>query len=250
MKKQKKIIIIITIVLIVISILAIYTIFKVNNKKKNDEVNAVTEEWNNQYSEVDKDNANYDSNSDVDKLKEQMRLSASSSMYEITEEYDGRKTLNIKTAILYKTAFAGIVKQEMPKIEEIDKIFQEKYPNENGIWVSERARDKILDVLEKNAQSKYEIDKNGYLKIMDKSKQNEQDKNLETVISGNRKIVVDINDYDYEVDNVSGEIVEYPFYQLGDLADVISDNNDKIIVISKSKINEIDSKEIIEMFAK
>lgn len=104
----------------------------------------------------------------------------------------------------------------------------------------------ILKLLNENLQTKYSIDKDGYLNIVDKSKQNEKDKKIEQNIKSNKKIILDICDFDYEVDNVSGEIVEYPFSQLGDIIDIVRDNEDKIIVIAESQIKNINDNEIVE----
>lgn len=245
--KKRKLVITIAIIFIIISIFCIARYIIVNNKNEiQNKENNQTENWDNQYSEVDKNDINYNNTADVDKLKEQMGLTASSDIYEISEEFDGRKTLNVKATILYKTAFAGIVNQEKPEIKNLDKVFEEKYPSRNGIWISEKARNKILKLLNENLQTKYSIDKDGYLNVVDKSKQNEKDKKIEQNIKSNKKIILDICDFDYEVDNVSGEIVEYPFSQLGDIIDIVRDNEDKIIVIAESQIKNINDNEIVE----
>lgn len=244
--KKKKLIIAIVIIFIIIAICVIARCIIVNNKDKiKNKENSQTENWDNQYSEVDKNDINYNT-ADVDKLKEQMGLTAPSDIYEISEEFDGRKTLNVKAEILYKTAFAGIVNQEKPEMENLDKVFETKYPTRSGIWISERAREKIVKILNENLQTKYSVDTDGYLNIADNSKQNEKDKKIEQIIKSNKKIILDICDFDYEVDNVSGEIVEYPFSQLGDTIDIVNNNEDKILVISESKIENVSNNDIIE----
>ncbi len=244
--KKKKLIIAIVIIFIIIAICVIARCIIVNNKDKiKNKENSQTENWDNQYSEVDKNDINYNT-ADVDKLKEQMGLTAPSDIYEISEEFDGRKTLNVKAEILYKTAFAGIVNQEKPEMENLDKVFETKYPTRSGIWISERAREKIVKILNENLQTKYSVDTDGYLNIADNSKQNEKDKKIEQIIKSNKKIILDICDFDYEIDNVSGEIVEYPFSQLGDTIDIVNNNEDKILVISESKIENVSNNDIIE----
>lgn len=245
--KKRKLVITIAIIFIIISIFCIARYIIVNNKNEiQNKENNQTENWDNQYSEVDKNDINYNNTADVDKLKEQMGLTAPSDIYEISEEFDGRKTLNVKAEILYKTAFAGIVNQEKPEMENLDKVFETKYPTRSGIWISERAREKIVKILNENLQTKYSVDTDGYLNIADNSKQNEKDKKIEQIIKSNKKIILDICDFDYEVDNVSGEIVEYPFSQLGDTIDIVNNNEDKILVISESKIENVSNNDIIE----
>lgn len=146
--KKRKLVITIAIIFIIISIFCIarYIIVSKKDEIQNKENNQ-TENWDNQYSEVDKNDINYNNTADVDKLKEQMGLTASSDIYEISEEFDGRKTLNVKPTILYKTAFAGIVNQEKPEIKNLDKVFEEKYPSRNGIWISEKARNNDIKTI-------------------------------------------------------------------------------------------------------
>lgn len=245
--KKRKLVITIAIIFIIISIFCIARYIIVNNKNEiQNKENNQTENWDNQYSEVDKNDINYNNTDDVDKLKEQMGLTAPSDVYEISEEFDGRKTLNVKAEILYKTAFVGIVNQEKPEMENLDKVFETKYPTRSGIWISERAREKIVKILNENLQTKYSVDTDGYLNIADNSKQNEKDKKIEQIIKSNKKIILDICDFDYEVDNVSGEIVEYPFSQLGDTIDIVNNNEDKILVLSESKIENVSNNDIIE----
>ena len=189
--KKKKLIIAIVIIFIIIAICVIARCIIVNNKDKiKNKENSQTENWDNQYSEVDKNDINYNNTDDVEKLKEQMGLTAPSDIYEISEEFDGRKTLNVKAEILYKTAFAGIVNQEKPEMENLDKVFETKYPTRSGIWISERAREKIVKILNENLQTKYSVDTDGYLNIADNSKQNEKDKKIEQIIKSNKKEVL------------------------------------------------------------
>ena len=245
--KKRKLVITIAIIFIIISIFCIARYIIVNNKNEiQNKENNQTENWDNQYSEVDKNDINYNNTDDVEKLKEQMGLTAPSDIYEISEEFDGRKTLNVKAEILYKTAFVGIVNQEKPEMENLDKVFETKYPTRSGIWISERAKEKIVKILNENLQTKYSVDTDGYLNIADNSKQNEKDKKIEQIIKSNKKIILDICDFDYEIDNVSGEIVEYPFSQLGDTIDIVNNNEDKILVISESKIENVSNNDIIE----
>lgn len=237
-KKTKIIILILTIGIIIATTVAIIML---SNEKNN---------WNNEFSQINKNEIDYNENANVEELKEEMKLEASSDLYEVTEEYDGRKTLNIKADILYKVAFVGIVKNNKPTFEEIDTIFNEKYPEKNGIWISEQSRDRFLNLIKENTNSVYVINNDGYLKIQEKNENiNDIDKKLENVINSNNTIIVDINSFDYDVDTVTGEIVEYPFEQLGDLMDVIKNrDNDKIMVITTNKNKKYSAEEILNIF--
>lgn len=242
MKKRLKIVFFILVVIIIIASIEVIIIVKNNfginfNKEQ---------KWNNEFSNTDKNEVNYNENVTVNDLKEEMELVADSNLYEVTKEYDGRKILNIKADILYKVAFAGIIKQSKPNFEEVDKIFNENYPSKKGIWISGESRKKFLELIKGETASEYEIDKEGYLKIKNSKNQNENDKKLESIMNSDIRLIIDINSIDYEVDIVTGEIVEYPFEQLGDIIDIISNDNEKIIAISKNKNKIFSDKEILE----
>ena len=243
MNKRIKIILLIIAIIIFIAIIGI-VILKNNSEDKSNK-----EEWKNDFSEVDKNEINYKNNTTINELKEEMKIEADSNLYEITQEYDGRKTLSIKTNILYKVAFAGIIKQEKPTLEEIDKIFDENYPQKDGIWVSKQSRDVFLRMINEESSVKYNINDEGYLVIqVDSGSNNEIDNKIKSTINSNKKIIVDINSYDYEVDVVTGEIVKYPFEQLGDSTDIVSNDSDKIIVITKNQNNKYTYKDILQDF--
>lgn len=243
MNKRIKIILLIIAIIIFIAIIGI-VILKNNSEDKSNK-----EEWKNDFSEVDKNEINYKNNTTINELKEKMKIEADSNLYEITHEYDGRKTLSIKTNILYKVAFAGIIKQEKPTLEEIDEIFDENYPKKDGIWVSEQSRDVFIKMINEESSVKYNINNEGYLVIQeDSGSNNEIDNKIKSTINSNKKIIVDINSYDYEVDVVKGEIVKYPFEQLGDSTDIVSNDSDKIIVITKNQNNKYTDKELLQDF--
>lgn len=243
MNKKMKIILLIIAIIIFIAIVGIIIL------KNNSEDKSNKEEWKNDFSEVDKNEINYKNNTTINELKEEMKMEADSSLYEITQEYDGRKTLNIKKDILYKVAFAGIIKQDKPILEEIDKIFDDNYPKKDGIWVSEQSRDVFLKMINEESSVKYNINNEGYLIVQqDSENTSEYDNIIKRIINSNRKIIVDINSYDYEVDVVTGEIVEYPFEQLGDSIDIVPNSNDKIIVLAQNQNKKFTNKEILQNF--
>lgn len=228
MNKRIKIVLLIIAIIIVIAIIGIILLNEISKKNTNNV------KWSNEFYKVDKNEINYKENTTVNELKEKMGMKADSNLYDITEEYDGRKTLSIKASVLYKVAFAGIIKKDKPTFEEIDSIFEEKYPRNNGVWVSEQSREQFLKLISENTNTIYTIDEYGYLKTQENNK-NEIDKKIENLINSDKTIIVDINSIDYDVDTVTGEIVEYPFHQLGDYVDVISNDNDKIIALSSDK---------------
>ena len=49
---------------------------------------------------------------------------------------EGIKVLAVKDSVRFKTAFAGMIKKDIPKKEELDEILNKYYPRKNGIWSS------------------------------------------------------------------------------------------------------------------
>ncbi len=247
-KKDRKNKVIIGIIIISIVIILSIIFFIVDRKDKKE--NSLEENWENPYTEIDKNEIEYQENATIDELKEETGLTADSNLYEINTEYDGRKVLNIKTDIQYKVAFAGIIKGQAPTIEEIDTIMQENHPTENGIWIEKNSRTKLLELLKENTNSEYDINEKGYLIIKEKREQNDIDKNLERLINTNKQTIVTISNIYYEVDSVTGEIVEYPFEQLDNYQayDQITSGDNTIIVITSNANQTLTNQEILRQW--
>jgi len=245
-KEKKKIIIGVVIAIIIVIAVAVVIILNIGTNSKSE--NEQNEDWENPYTEIDKNEIQYQEDASIDELKNETGLTADSNLYEVNTEYDGRKVLSIKANIQYKVAFAGIMKGQAPKIDEVDSIIQENHPTENGVWIDKQSRSKFLELLKDNTNSEYEINESGYLIIKNKNQQNENDKNLERFINSSKCLVITISSIYYEVDNVTGEVVEYPFETLDDYQtynQVMSDNN-IIFVITSNKNKKLTNQEILE----
>ena len=163
--KNRKIIIAISSIIIILIIIT-FTIIKVKNKDEDKGISIINDE----YTRIDKNQLSYKDNVTVDELKESVGLTANSDIYEIQEEFDGRKILTVKADLKYKVAFAGMIKKRLPTMDELDKILQDNLPKYNGIWVEKDTRNKLLEILNGNKfNSKYSIDNNGYIKIDEKN---------------------------------------------------------------------------------
>lgn len=184
----------------------------------------------------------------IKELKEENGLYADDNLYQIDREYDGREVLNINRNIQYKVALAGIVKKEIPKLSEINETFKKYNPVNNGIWVEEKSRNKVLELLKKNTNSKYLINEDGYLVIEKKENQNENDKIIEKAINSSKKIIFTISDFYYEVDNISGEVVSYPFEILDNYQayDKVECEGGIIIIITTNTNKKLTNSEIIK----
>lgn len=244
-KKQLSIILIVLILVITITVVVIS--LKNNNKQLEDE-DVQQENWENPFTQLDKNEIQYQENASVDELKKETGLTADSNLYEINTEYDGRKVLNIKASIQYKVAFAGIIKQNLPELNETDAILQENHPDKNGIWIEKNSRQSILEMIKNNTNSEYEIDSQGYLKIKNKKGQNDNDKNIEKWINSDKKIILAKSNIYYQVDEVTGEITEYPFEQLDPYQtyDQIKSDNNIIIVLTSNSEKYLNDSEILQ----
>lgn len=182
----------------------------------------------------------------VEQLKEQLGITGNSHIYTIQEEYDGRKVLTIKPEIRYSIALAGIIKNDKPEYSEIDKLLESE-PKGSGIWVNVESRDRFLEMLKLITKSEYKINDNGFLIIENQIEANDNDKKLQQIISSNKLFVVDINNKFYSIDEVTGEIIEYPFEDMDPYTplEYIEMENKTILIITTNSKNKQNEKDII-----
>lgn len=234
--------------IIIILIITIAVVVIVLKSNKTTEEKLQEENWENPFTELNKNEIQYQENASVDELKKETGLTADSSLYEVNTEYDGRKVLNIKASIQYKVAFSGLIKQQKPELKEADDILQKNHPDKNGIWIEKNSRELILEIIKGNTKSEYEIDSQGYLKIKSKKEQNDNDKKIERWISSDKKIILAKSNIYYQVDEVTGEVTEYPFEQLDPYQtyDQIKSDNNIIIVITSNNKKYLNNNEILQ----
>lgn len=253
MKKNKKIILVtILVILTIVIILAVKSLNKRKEKKSDTDIDMDTntiEYINDIYTEINKNEIEYQENTTVEDLKAQTGVTANNEIFEIEEEYDGRKVLTVKPSLKYKVAFAGMIKNSIPKMNEIDKISEESLPQYTGIWIEKSSRNKILQLVNgENTNSKYYIDEQGYLKISQKNNQNENDKKIENAINSGKQYILDVSSICYIVDNVTGEILDYNFEKMDKYQtyEYFNDDNRTIIFINENSSNQLTKKEILE----
>lgn len=227
MKNRKKTIIIIAILLIVILLLICFKMLKKENGDGNLLQDLVT----------------------VNELKEETGLTGDADIYEVQEDYDGRQILAVKASLKYKVAFAGMVKNSNPTMEELDTILNENSPKENGIWIEKNSRDKILEIFNnEEVNSEYIIDDEGYLKIKEKNSQNDMDKKIEKIIDGDKLYILEVSSVCYIVDDVTGEILDYNFENMDKYQtyEYFDDDGKMIIFITENSKNQLAITEIFE----
>lgn len=238
MKQQKKRNIIVYILLIIICIAFNIIFLKINTSSE--KINNTSEDVGTLEQNLEVSNEIlYNSNS-IDDLKDKYKFTGNSDLYEIDADNDGRKVINIKGSINYKVAFAGLILNQKPNMEDIDVIFNENHPTKNGMWINKKDRESILEYLNNTDKfySKYSIDNDGYLKINEKVRQTDLDKKLEEIINGSEQYVVSISELCYMVDSVTGEIIDNPYNDLDKYQkyEYFVDNNKKIFFITEREV--------------
>lgn len=235
MKKNKKIIILtITVIVILIIIFGLKILTK-EKQNKNDENN---------------ENLNYineDNKKIINEIKEEINATGNTDIYEVENEYDGRKIIQIKSNIQFETALAGIFKNSIFTEEEIQTLLKDK-PKYNGIWISKDSREKFLKLLQENDINNYVIDDNGYLKL-EKSNNSEKEENtiIENAIKSDNLYIIDISGTSYIRDEISGKIVEYPFEKMApyQILDTYNNDNATILEVTTNEKNKISNKDIL-----
>ncbi len=229
MKKinKKKIIIVILITILIIAI--VFVVIALRNKRDVDN-----------YSEniTDENDANI-----INQIKAEINSTADTNIYQVEDEYDGRHTLQIKPNIQFDTVLAGVLIEGTPANNEIDSILKNKPPNP-GVWISKKSRDSFEKILIDNNLTNFSIDESGYLFETEK-KNNEMSKKLDNIIKSDKQFIIDISGTCYVRDEMSGDIVEYPFEKMdpNQIMELYKNDNSTILEIStnsKGKISNVD----------
>lgn len=244
MMKNKIIVGIIVAIVALILIFGVLICFKTENKETN--VVAI----NDVYTEIDKNQISYQENVDVDELKQDAGKTGNSDIYEVQTEFDGRKILQVKAGLKYKVAFAGMIKNSKPSNSELDDIYSKNMPSNTGIWIEIDSRNKILEYFNNTGlfESKYEVDGNGFLKVVDDSNFNEYDSKVKSIINGDKLFIFDVSSVCYIVDDISGEFLDYDFEKMDKYQtyEYFDDDDKMIIFINENKSNQMSDMEIFE----
>ncbi len=242
MKKYVKYLIII-IVVILIAVFVYY--FK---KDENAEDTNIIEYTPQEGVEIDKNQISYKPNTTVSELKKDVGATGDDSIYDIVSEYDGRKILTIKPDIQFNIVLAGIIENQKPEGKpESLRQYDQDFQNKTGIWVEQESRETFLNLLHSTTQNTYSINSDGYLSYDDNSNSNEIDKKIQEIINSNNLYIISMKGTCYVADEISGEIVEYPFEQMDpyQTCEFYEKDNKKIFVTTTNKENKLSSEEIL-----
>ena len=251
---KKKIVIGISVILIILVI--IVAVVLINNKEKNEvavdntatdniiEENNITE--NNIEEEINTD----EENQKIDEIKYNTGVTGDSNIYEVqTDSYDGREVVVVKPSIKYKVAFAGMVKNNLPQMQEVNQIYEDNKLQKNGIWVESDSRDKILNMFNNSGifNNTYAVDQDGYIKVQEENNPNENDTKIVNAINSKKQYILSVSSICYIVDDLTGEIQRYSFEDMDryQTYEYFDNGNQYIIFLTENKNSQLSDSEII-----
>ena len=223
-------------VIVIISILAIIIILLIVFKNKPNDNNVAE-------NKIEKNDENV-----IEEIKSQVNATGNTSIYQVVEEYDGRQIIQVKPNVQFDTAFAGILKEGVPQDNEIENLLNSR-PNKNGIWISKNSREKFLELLKENNIENYKINEDGYLMSQEENNSSENIQKLNNAIKSDKLYIIDINGTSYIRDDISGEIVEYPFEEMDPFqaVDVYQNESNIIIEITTNEMQKLAKEEILKV---
>lgn len=251
---KKKIIIGVAIILVVLVIIVAAILI---NNKENDKVavdNTATgniiEENNNTKNNVEEEINTDEENQKIDEIKYNTGATGDSNIYEVQiDSYDGREVVVVKPSIKYKVAFTGMVKNDLPQMQEVNQIYEDNKPEKNGIWVESDSRDKILSMFNNSGifNNTYTIDQDGYIIIQGESNPNENDTKVINAINSEKQYILSVSSICYIVDDLTGEIQRYSFENMDryQTYEYFDNGNQYIIFLTENKNNQLSDIEII-----
>lgn len=227
--------ILIVILLVVIAVIALVLIL--NNKEDNNQ-NILQ---NDIYNRVVSTDAN-----EINAIKNTINATGQTDIYQVEEEYDGRRIIQVKPDIQYEVALAGILKADIPAEDEIYTLL-EQAPNNSGVWISESSREKFMQLLNSNNISSFEIKNDGYLQCNKEENLTETEEKLKNMTESDKLYVIDMSGKTYQRDYITGEIIEYPFedmdpYQIIEPYEI---ENAIILGVTSNNENRLSNEEIL-----
>ena len=234
--------ILIVLLLAIVVVIVIGLIF--NNKKENSDQNTLQNEI--KSDEFMNRIVSTDSN-EINAIKNEINATGQTDIYQIEEEYDGRKIIQVKPDVQYQVALAGIIKNGIPAEDEINTIL-EQAPNSSGMWISESSREKFMELLNSNNIVDFEITNEGYLKCNKQENLTEQEEKLKDMAESDKLYVIDVSGKTYQRDYISGEVIEYPFEEMDpyQVLEPYEIENSIILGVTSNKENRLSNKEILD----
>ena len=184
---------------------------------------------------------------EVEHIKNEINATGDTDIYQVEEEYDGRKILQVKPEVQFDVDLAGIIKASIPQEDEITELLG-KAPSNNGIWISEQSRESFSNLLRNNNIDNFAISNEGYLQINNNAENSDTINKLINMINSDKLYIINMTGIAYERDYISGEIVEYPFEDMDpyQVLEPYQKENKIILEITTNKNKKLTEKEILE----
>lgn len=183
---------------------------------------------------------------EINAIKNTINATGQTDIYQVEEEYDGRRIIQVKPDIQYKVALAGILKADIPAEDEIYTLL-EQAPNNSGVWISESSREKFMQLLNSNNITSFEIKNDGYLQCNKADSLTEQEEKLKNMTESDKLYVIDMSGKTYQRDYITGEIIEYPFEDMDpyQVIEPYDTENAIILGVTANKENRLSNQEIL-----
>ena len=227
MKTKLKSIIISIIIVLILLMFSIFLSYK-NKSKENENKNEIKE------------------NQIITELKNEIGVTGNEEIYEIINEGVNTPILNVKEDIKFKIALAGMLKETKPEFEEVDKIISENNFSKNGIYIAKNSREKFLELVQKFTHSTYKISEDGYLECTSVQNENSNDKQLKEIMNSDNLFIISFSDTCYTVDEVSGDIIDYPFELMDpyQICQIYKSENKFIVFVTTNSRNKLSDEDI------
>lgn len=227
MKTKLKLIILIIIITLILLMFSIFLIYK-SKPEENENKNYIKE------------------NQIIAELKNETGIIGNEEIYEIIEKNSDTPILNVKEDVKFKVALAGMFKEEKPGFEEIDKIITKNILTRKGVYIASGSREKFLTLIRKFTKSTYQISEDGYLECKNMQNENLNDKQLKEIINSDTLFIIDFSDICYTVDEVSGDIIDYPFELMDpyQICQIYKSENKFIVFVTTNSRNKLSEEDI------
>lgn len=227
MKKKLKSVIISIIIVLILLMFSIFLIYK-NKSKENENKNEIKE------------------NQIITELKNEIGVTGNEEIYEIINEGGNTPILNVKEDIKFKISLAGMFKETKPEFEEVDKIISENNFSKNGIYIAKNSRENFLELVQEFTHSTYKISEDGYLECTSVQNENSNDKQLKEIMNSDNLFIISFSDTCYTVDEVSGDIIDYPFELMDpyQICQIYKSENKFIVFVTTNSRNKLSDEDI------
>lgn len=219
-----------------------------SNEKINEENSTENQVTENTASSEETENATeQEKTSEIEDLKNETGSKGDSKIYDVAQEYDGKKTLTVKPSVQFQTVLAGAIKNGKPEETEVTKIVN-GFSYKKGAYITKQSREKFIELLKSLGIDEFSInDNDGYIAKISEPKNNLA-KQLESLINNGKTYVIDMTGTCYMRDDVTGEIVEYPFEKMdpSEICEPFISGSNTLLAITSNKDNTIAASEIIQ----